>query len=200
MLELVEVIGIAVALSIDAMVVALCWTTSQKQVTMQQVTKFAFIFGLFQCLMPLGGWLAGDVLHQFISAWDHWIAFLLLAGVAISMLKEAFGEDEAEASCCGHCEGVKKSDIAWGELLVLAVATSLDALAIGFSFSMAGRAIVWPSILIGVICLLLTGLAMMASKRLAEKAKAYETPMTCVGALVLVLIGVRILFEHGAFA
>lgn len=199
MIELVEIIGIAVALSIDAMVVALCWTTSQKHVTVRHVMKFAVVFGFFQALMPFLGWIAGDVLHGFISAWDHWVAFLLLAGVALSMLKEAFSDDEAEQACCGHCEGVKKSDIAIGELLVLAVATSLDALAIGFSFSMAQRPIIWPALLIGVICFVLTAMAMGAGKRLAEKARAYETPMTCLGAVVLVLIGIRILFEHDVF-
>ncbi|MBR4939976.1 MAG: manganese efflux pump, partial [Burkholderiaceae bacterium] len=107
--------------------------------------------------------------------------------------------DEEQEKCCGHCQGVKKTDIAWGELLVLAVATSLDALAIGFSFSMAGRAIVIPAILIGIICLVLTALAVLAGKRLSEKAKAFEKPMTWLGALVLLLIGIRILFEHGAF-
>lgn len=202
MIELVEVIGIAVALSIDAMVVALCWSASQKQITMKHVAKFAVVFGFFQALMPLLGWVAGDALHQFISQWDHWVAFVLLAGVSVSMLKEAFGDDDEEEEkekCCGHCEGVKKTDIAWGELLVLAVATSLDALAIGFSFSMAGRAIVWPAILIGIICLVLTALAVLAGKRLSEKAKRFETPMTCLGAFVLLMIGVHILYEHGVF-
>lgn len=199
MIELVEVIGIAVALSIDAMVVALCWSATQKQVTKTHVLKFAVVFGFFQALMPALGWIAGAALHQFISAWDHWVAFSLLTVVSISMLKEAFSDDDEEEICCGHCEGVKKTDIAWGELLVLAIATSLDALAVGFSFSMAGREIVWPALLIGMICFVLTALAVLAGKRLSEKAKQYETPMTCLGALVLFLIGLRILSEHGVF-
>ena len=96
MIEFVEVVGIAVALSIDAMVVALCWSASQKEITTKHVAKFAIVFGFFQALMPLLGWVAGDALHQFISQWDHWVAFVLLAGVAASMLKEAFGDDEEE--------------------------------------------------------------------------------------------------------
>lgn len=199
MLFVFEVIGIAVALSIDAIVVALCWSASQKRIEPSHVLKFAVAFGGFQCLMPVGGWIAGDALHTFVSAWDHWVAFALLALVAGNMIKEALGEDDDDA-CCGHCQSVKSADIAWGQLFVLAIATSLDALAVGFSFSMDGRDIVMPALVIGLICAGLTAMAVWLGKTLNEKAKRYEKAMTLTGATVLLLIGVRILWEHGVFA
>ena len=163
MISFVEVVGIAIALSIDAMVVALCWSAAGRRVTWGHVLKFSLIFGSFQCLMPLAGWFAGGAFYGLISQWDHWLAFLLLAGVAVSMAKEAFGDDEDEAEKL-------TDDLPWTTMIVLAVATSLDALAVGFSFALASYPIVWPSVLIGVICAGLTAAAVTLGKGLSEAA------------------------------
>ena len=193
MISFIEVVGIAIALSIDAMVVALCWSAAGRRVTWGHVLKFSLIFGGFQCLMPLAGWFAGGAFYGLISQWDHWLAFLLLAGVAVSMAKEAFGDDEDEAEKL-------TDDLPWTTMIVLAVATSLDALAMGFSFALASYPIVWPSVLIGVICAGLTAAAVTLGKGLSEAAARHAKKFSLVGALVLLLIGLRILWEHGVFA
>ncbi len=139
---LLQVLGIAVALSIDAMVVALCWSATCKHVTTKHIFQFAAAFGFFQFLMPLAGGLAGNTVADLVSSWDHWIAFALLAWVSVSMVREAFSEEEEESDLCQVC-----GTIPWGTLLTLSVATSLDALAVGFSFAMAKFPILWPRLL-----------------------------------------------------
>ncbi len=194
-----EILGIAVALSVDAVIVALCWSAAQRAIRWSDVTKFALTFGCFQALMPLLGWFAGDVLFTYINAWDHWLAFLMLAGVAVSMLKEAFEDDEEETPCCGHCEGKKEQGISFYRLMILAVATSLDALAIGFSFAMVNLPIVMPIVVIGIVCAILTAVAVSMGKALSEKCTRHAKKLSIAGALVLLAIGVRILIEHGVF-
>ena len=190
-MQLIEIFGIAVALSVDAMVVALCWGAVQPKIKLSHVLKFSLVFGAFQALMPALGWLAGGALYSLINAWDHWVAFGLLFFVAVSMAREAFEKDEPQESEC-EC-----SDIAWGKLAMLAVATSLDALAVGFSFAMIGMPIAMPACLIGVVCAVLTALAMAAASVLSEKAARHSNKLSLLGAAVLLLIGLRILFEHG---
>ena len=123
---LLQVLGISVALSIDAMVVALCWSATCKHVTTKHIFQFAAAFGFFQFLMPLAGGLAGHTVADLVSAWDHWIAFALLAWVSVSMVREALSDEEEAPELCQVC-----GTIPWGTLLTLSVATSLDALAVG---------------------------------------------------------------------
>lgn len=192
---LLQVLGIAVALSIDAMVVSLCWSATCKKVTMEHVLKFAAAFGLFQFLMPLIGGIAGNTVAGLVSAWDHWIAFALLAWVAFSMIKEAFGEDEGD-------DEVSKlsSQIPWGTLLTLSVATSLDALAVGFSFAMAQFPILWPSVVIGVVCFALTAVSVLLGRTLSNQAARHSAKLSVFGALVLLAIGIKVLYEHEVFS
>ena len=195
-MQLLEIFGIAVALSVDAMVVAWCWGAVQTKIRASHVLKFSLVFGGFQALMPALGWLAGGALYSFISACDHWVAFALLVFGAASMVKEAF-ESEADDGEC-ECRPMGE-DIAWGKLAMLAVATSLDALAVGFSFAMVSMPIVMPALVIGVVCAILTALAMLAAGYLSEKAARHSNKLSLLGAAVLLLIGLRILSEHGVF-
>lgn len=187
----IEVFTIAVALSLDAMVAVLCWSVVQKNVRAADVFKFAFAFGLFQGLMPLAGWLAGETISQWVSAWDHWVAFAILSYVAFNMAKEGFSSPEDEATST-------QSQVSWTTLLTLAVATSLDALAIGCSFAMVDYPIVWPSALIACVCFVLTACAAYAGKALSDKAIGFTNRLSLVGATVLFAIGVKILYDHGA--
>ena len=196
-MQLLEIYGIAVALSVDAMVVALCWGAVQPKVKVSHVLKFSIVFGGFQALMPTLGWLAGGALYSLINQWDHWIAFALLVFVSFSMVREAFEKEDENGECKCRSMG---SDIAWGKLAMLAVATSLDALAVGFSFAMISTPIALPAVIIGVVCAILTALAMMAARVLSEKAARHSKKLSLLGAAVLFLIGLRILFEHGVFA
>lgn len=192
---LIEVFSIAVALAIDAMVVTLCWSVVQKRITLVHVLKFACAFGIFQGIMPMLGWLAGDTISTFVSAWDHWLAFALLAYVAFNMFKEGLEDEHEEVE-----DTSGEDDIAWKTLATLAVATSLDALAVGFSFAMANYPILWPSALIAGVCFVLTALSAWLGKRLGEKAAGYTNKLSFVGAAVLFGIGVKILLDHDALA
>lgn len=189
-----QVLGIAVALSIDAMVISLCWSATCKHVTKEHVLKFAAAFGFFQFLMPLIGGLAGNTISSFVSAWDHWIAFALLAWVSGSMVKEAFGDDEEEEDIHKMC-----GQIPWGTLFTLAIATSLDALAVGFSFAMAQFPILWPSVVIGIVCFILTAISVMLGRTLSDKAARHSARLSLVGAAVLFAIGLKILYDHDVF-
>ena len=197
-MSLFEIFAIAIALSIDAVVVALCWSASQRQIHLTHMLKFGLVFGAFQALMPALGWFAGEWIVDYISAFDHWIAFLLLVWVAYSMIKEAF-EEAPEGECCGHCGGKKEEGIRWTTLMVLAVATSLDALAVGFSFAMVQTPILLPSVIIGLVCASLTVLAVSAGKALTQRVERHTRTLTLIGAIVLILIGIKILWEHGVF-
>lgn len=191
---LLQVLGIAVALSIDAMVVALCCSACCRNITGKVVVKFAVAFGLFQFLMPLIGGFIGQTISDLVSAWDHWIAFALLAWVSFSMVKEGLEGDGCGEAC------PLTADLSWGRLFTLAVATSLDALAVGFSFAMAQFPILWPSIVIGVVCFFLTALCVLLGRSLSETAARHSNKLSLIGAAVLMIIGIKILVEHDVFA
>lgn len=197
-MQFIEIFAIAVALSVDAMVVALCWGAVQPKIKLSHVLKFSLVFGGFQALMPTIGWFAGGALYSLINAWDHWVAFGLLFFVSASMVREAFEKEEDEADQ-RECRSMG-SDIAWGKLAMLAVATSLDALAVGFSLAMVSMPIALPATVIGLVCALLTALAMFAAAALSEKAARHSKKLSLLGAAVLFLIGLRILLEHGVFS
>ena len=111
------------------------------------------------------------------------------------MAKEAFEKDNDEN---GACECSKNTDISWAKLSMLAVATSLDALAVGFSYAMTGTAIAVPATVIGIVCAILTTMAMMMGRSIADRLTQHTKKFSLFGALVLLAIGVRILIEHGA--
>lgn len=192
-MQLIQILGIAFALSIDAMVVSLCWSATCKKITGSHVLKFAAAFGFFQFFMPLAGGLLGNTVANYVSAWDHWIAFSLLLWVSVSMVREAFSkQDEQDVlQICGQ--------IPWSTLFTLAVATSLDALAVGFSFSMAQTPILIPSMVIGIVCFVLTAVAVMIGRRLSEQTARHSAKFSLLGAAVLFAIGLRVLYEHDVF-
>ena len=144
--------------------------------------------------MPLAGGLAGNTVADLVSSWDHWIAFALLAWVSVSMVREAFSEEEEESDLCQVC-----GTIPWGTLLTLSVATSLDALAVGFSFAMAKFPILWPSVVIGSVCFVLTAIAVMLGSKLSSKAARHSAKLSLFGAAVLFAIGLKVLYEHDVF-
>lgn len=176
------------------MVVALCWSATCKHVTTKHIFQFAAAFGFFQFLMPLAGGLAGHTVADLVSSWDHWIAFALLAWVSVSMVREAFSEEEEGPELCQVC-----GTIPWGTLMTLSIATSLDALAVGFSFAMAKFPILWPSVFIGIVCFVLTAIAVMLGSKLSSKAARHSAKLSLFGATVLFAIGLKVLYEHGVF-
>jgi manganese efflux pump family protein len=183
-MNLLTLLGIALGLAMDACAVAVATSAMLARVRKRQIFRFAFHFGLFQALMPILGWLAGQSFARFISGWDHWAAFGLLAIIGGRALYEALKND---------CEELKQADPTRGWMMIgLAVATSLDALAVGVSFALIGVRIWYPAAVIGVVTALLVVLAMLIGTRIG---RGRERWMKLAGGIVLIVIGVKILID-----
>lgn len=190
-LGFLEILGLAFALSVDAAVVAACWAVTHRSMPVGQGALLAAFFGLFQWAMPLAGSFAGEQALGVVSAFDHWVAFGLLALVAGNMLRETFFEKDPLARF--------ERKLSASVLVMLSVATSIDALAVGFSLRMADVDVAFPAAVIGVVCALLTACAAALGKRAGERLLAFDRPLVAAGACVLVAIGLKILSEHGVF-
>ena len=181
----VELILIAVGLSMDAFAVALCKGLSLQKVRMRDVVLIAAFFGGFQAFMPFIGWLLGSRFEKYIQAFDHWVAFLLLLFIGGKMIVEAFQKTEEQQ------RPLSKVDIR--ELFVLAIATSIDALAVGITFAFLSMPVA-PSVLaIGVITFVLSLIGVWVGHVFGMK---YKRRAELFGGIVLVFIGAKILLEH----
>jgi len=183
--------AIAVALAMDAFAVSLSTGVCLRQVRSAQVLRMARAFGLFQALMPIAGWLLGQTFRVYIEGVDHWTAFGLLALVGGKMIWEGVtgGADDAACATRDNTRGLR--------LLVLAVATSIDALAVGLSFAVLNEPIWLASLVIGAVCFAITALGLKLGC-LAGRIAVISRYAEVLGGAVLVLIGLRILFEHQA--
>jgi manganese efflux pump family protein len=192
-MHLLTILGIAVALAMDAFAVAIATGVSLKQVSLRQTFRLSWHFGLFQALMPIIGWALGTSVQSSMEAYAHWVAFVLLALVGTNMLKEAVLADEDEE------EAKPKKDSTKGMTLVmLSVATSIDALAVGLSMSMLRVSIMTPAIVIGIVAGMFTVAGLHLGQRVA-RLTWLSTWAEIVGGLVLWLIGLNILRENGVF-
>lgn len=189
-MTLVNVMAISVALAMDAFAVSIAAGICLGKIHWRQNFRLAWHFGLFQAMMPVIGWGAGLTVRDLISRWDHWVAFSLLVLVAQGMLREAFKEDDA-------CQKVKDPTKGF-TMVMLSVATSLDALAVGLSLSMLNISIWMPAAVIGVVACLFTTLGLHLGKRIS-RAAAVRRWADGLGAFVLFVIGLNILREHGVF-
>lgn len=182
------VLAIALALAMDAFAVSVSAAATLPAVTWRHYFRFSFHFGLFQFLMPVVGWALGLSVRSYIEAWDHWIAFALLSLVGLNMLREAFfGEEET------HSSGDPSRGV---QLIMLAVATSIDAMAVGLSFAMIGVSVWGPAVIIGVVCAAVTAAGVKLGRMLGG-SELLGNKVSVLGALVLIGIGVKILYEHG---
>ena len=178
------VLLIAFGLAMDAFAVALGVGTTRHDIWFRPGFRLAFHFGLFQFMMPFIGWGVGATIVQFIAAYDHWIAFGLLAYVGGKMIKESFEKG-------GHVSSADPTR-SW-TLVMLAVATSIDALAVGLSLAMLKVQILYPSIIIGIVAAGMTVLGLALGNRLG---KTFGKRMELVGGLVLLGIGLRVVLSH----
>jgi len=183
--------AIAVALAMDALAVSLSTGVCLRQVRPAQMLRMATAFGLFQALMPVAGWLLGLTFRVYIESVDHWMAFGLLALVGGKMIWEGVsgGEDDATCAPKDNTQGLR--------LLVLAVATSIDALAVGLSFAVLNEPIWLASLVIGAVCFVITALGVKLGC-LAGRIAVISRYAEVLGGSVLVFIGFSILFEHQA--
>lgn len=183
-MDLLTIFGIALALAMDAFAVALATGGVVNPLTGRHLFRLGFHFGLFQALMPIIGWLAGLTVQKWIAAYDHWIAFGLLAFVGGHMIKEAFDE-ESEKGASDPTRGLT--------MVMLSLATSIDALAVGLTLAMLGVSVWKPAVVIGVVAGVLTVVGMLVGRRLGDN---WGQRMEICGGLVLFAIGLKILLEH----
>ena len=183
-MSILTIFFLAVGLGVDAFSVAIGIGATNSKKSWAPVMRLSLAFGLFQFVMPLAGWLAGSTVVDMIQSFDHWIAFGLLVLIGGKMIWEGFEKESDE----------EKADQTRGwPLLLLSIATSIDALAVGFSFSLLKTPILFPAVIIGVVCFLMTAVGMIFGKGLA---KIFGKKIEILGGLVLIAIGVKILMEH----
>ena len=183
---LVELFLVAVGLSMDAFAVAICKGLGMKRLQVRQAAVIALFFGGFQALMPVIGWALGSQLAPIVMPVDHWIAFGLLALIGGKMIWDAFHEEDAEGEAVDAPLDLR-------ELLMLAIATSIDALAVGVTLAFLQVDIVFSVLFIGVTTFVLSFAGVAIGHQFGSR---WEKPSTIVGGTVLILSGRKILFEH----
>ena len=184
-MDFLTLFGIALALAMDAFAVALAAGLSLPKLTGRHLFRFGFHFGLFQALMPVLGWLAGISVREQIESFDHWLAFGLLSLVGSKMLWEAWQGDK---------DAPREGDPTKGlSLVLLSIATSIDALAVGLSLALLGVTIWTPALVIGLVAGILTVCGMLLGRQLG---RVWGSRVEIFGGLVLIAIGVKILVEH----
>jgi len=184
-IDTVTLLGIAVGLAMDALAVAIATGILLGNVSGRQTFRLSFHFGLFQFLMPIGGWLAGLSVERYLSGYDHWLAFGLLGLIGVKMIYEAVRKSGAERAVSDPTRGFS--------LVLLSVATSLDALAVGLSLGVLRVRIWYPAVVIGLVAAALTAIGMHVGAPLGNRL---GRKMEIFGGLVLIGIGCNILFQH----
>lgn len=183
---LVELFFIAVGLSMDAFAVSICKGLSVPRLQVKHMLLAGLYFGAFQALMPLIGYLLGAGFADVISAYDHWIAFILLLIIGGNMIREAIGGEEEN-------EDAQNADFGFRTMLLMAIATSIDALAVGVSFAFL-RVDILPAVaLIGATTFCFGVAGVKIGNVFGAK---YETKAELAGGVILILIGAKILLEH----
>lgn len=171
------------ALSMDAFAVSVTKGMTLKKINLSIATKIAFLFGLFQAVMPLIGWLFGMNFELYIRSIDHWIAVFLLSFLGIKMIVEAIKDDDNDNSTYLDNK----------ELIILSIATSIDALAVGVTFAFLNIDIIPICVSIGVITFLVCFIGVLIGKKIGSVFKNYAQ---IIGGIILILIGLNILNEH----
>ncbi len=182
-MDTVIVSGIAIGLAMDCFAVAISAGTGTKKITKYTPVIMAFLFGFFQFVMVFAGWFGASFFKNYILNFDHWVAFLLLCFVGIKMLKEGLEKDKKEKT--------DYSSIKW--LILLSIATSIDALAVGISFALINSRIFLSAVIIGLMSFIMTIIGFIIGKKAGEMlGKKAEI----AGGLILIFIGIKILVEH----
>ena len=184
-----ELLLLAVGVSMDAFAVSICKGLAMKKATVKGCMTCGIWFGGFQALMPTIGFFLGTLFADAIQAIDHWVAFLLLAIIGINMLKEVF-EKEEECGCCQE----HNADLSVKTMFVMAVATSIDALAVGISLAMAGGVNIFAAALMIGLCTCTFSAAGVKIGNIF--GSRFEKKAQLAGGAILILIGLQILLEH----
>lgn len=184
-MNLLSIFFVAVGLAMDAFAVSIASGVSIRNLRIRHILVIAFAFGFFQGIMPVIGWFAGMGFRDKISSVDHWVAFGLLFVVGAKMIYESFAiEEEAQPSDPG---------LNATRLLLLSIATSIDALAVGLTFSCINVEIITPALIIALVTLVMSIAGVIIGDKIGH---LFEGKIELVGGIILIAIGVRILFDH----
>ena len=186
-MSVVELFILAVGLSMDAFAVAICKGLCMRKVTIKKAGIVGLYFGLFQAGMPMIGYILGSQFSDKISSIDHWIAFILLSLIGISMIKESL-EKEEKSEC-----KTEEEELSFKNMSILAVATSIDALAVGVTFAFLKVNIIPAVSFIGITTLVLSMIGVKIGNIFGVK---YKSKAELVGGIILILMGIKILLEH----
>lgn len=179
-----ELFLIALGLSMDAFAVAVCKGLSAQKLEWKHYLIIGIWFGGFQALMPTLGYFLGSAFEQYISAFDHWAAFVLLVLIGLNMIKEGVSKEDEKAN----------DSFRFGTMIILAVATSIDALIIGITLGFLPDVnIIWPASLIGIITFILSAVGLKVGNIFGTK---YKSKAEIAGGIILILIGTKVLLEH----
>ncbi len=187
-MSLWELIVIAVGLSMDAFSVSVCKGLSVSKVEAKHVLSCGLFFGIFQALMPTIGYFIGSAFSSYVEKFDHWIAFILLLYIGLNMIKEAKQPDD---------EDKKDADFSFKTMLLLAIATSIDALTIGISFAFLNVDLFASVMSIGFTTFLISSVGVLLGHKIGEK---FSNKAEILGGIVLIALGTKILIEHLFFS
>lgn len=182
-MELYEIIFIGIGLAMDAFAVSVCKGLSMKKINWKSAMIIALYFGLFQAIMPAFGYFLGSTFSSFVQKLDHWVAFVLLAIIGGNMIKES-RDDETE----------KRNDkVDFKTMIVLAIATSIDALAVGVTFAFFEVNLVIAASIIGAVTFVLSLIGVIIGNKFGDK---FQNKAELAGGIILIIIGLKILLEH----
>ena len=192
-MNFIALIFTAFALSMDAFAVSITKGITIKNLKKSTAVKMALAFGLFQGGMPLLGWILGFSFKDYIEAIDHWIAFIVLGFIGFNMIKGFFEERKEEKSELEISATSNESDVSNKEIIMLAIATSIDALAVGISFAFLSVDIVPAASIICIITFLVCAVGVFVGNKVGDIFNGYAE---LIGGIILILIGFNILNEH----
>ncbi len=188
MMNILNILLIALGLSMDAFAVSVTNGIIIERIKIRHAFMISMSFGIFQAVMPVIGWAGGLAFRKYIESFDHWIAFILLLYIGAKMIFESFKSDEDEKKVCAE-----KSCLNPRVLVLMSIATSIDALAVGITFSILNVAIVMPVVIIGTITFIVCFIGVFIGKSVGH---FFEKKIEIFGGAILIIIGLKILVEH----
>ncbi len=185
-MDYVALVLISVGLAMDAFAVSICKGLSMREPTLKSMVIVGLWFGIFQALMPVIGYALGTAVYDLISDFDHWVAFILLALIGVNMIREGLSKEDEDVD----------DSLAFRTMLLLAIATSIDALAVGISLAMDGSNIYVSAAVIGIITFVISAVGVRIGGVFGNR---YGKHAEIAGGIILILIGLKILLEHTGF-
>lgn len=183
-MSIIEIALIGVGLAMDAFAVSICKGLAMRRMNYKKAIIIAAFFGVFQALMPALGYVLGTTFANKIAAIDHWIAFILLALIGANMIKEALSSDDDEC---------QDDSLRLGDLIMLSIATSIDALAVGITFAFFNVLLLLSVSMIGIITFIICVIGVKVGNVFGEK---YKSKAELAGGLILIVMGAKILIDH----